>query len=149
MCAHAKLVLSAIVGMLLCQASASAQIDGKVWSAMPNLVKTYYVAGAMESIDSWFFLSVSGSKGTVKPNLDSDKACFVRAFLVYYEGGAKYRKNITVDQVVSGVDQFLDDYRYRSFMAKDAIVVVFMRIAGDPEVDIQSQIDTFRKTAKE
>jgi len=59
----------------------------------------------------------------------------------------KYLTDVTVGQIVDGLNQFYSDFRNRNIMVHDAVWLVLQEIAGTP--DSQLNLEVWRKTSRQ
>ena len=70
--------------------------------------------------------------------------CDIQARVNYASQIDELMTNVTVGQIVAGLDDFYTDYRNRLVLIYDGVHIVLMEIAGVPKF----QIDMFKDAAR-
>ena len=65
----------------------------------------------------------------------------------YSELSQRYFRNVTVGQLVDGLDVFYSDFRNRTIRVHDAIWLVVNQIAGTPQEELEKMVENWRRSA--
>lgn len=114
--------------------------NGNWWRNLDPMQKVMYVNGFFDGTDLGYSFATWKMVGD-KSSLDAKK----RASDSFSEHNKRYLSNVTVNQVVDGLDVFYSDFRNRSISTFGATWLVLVQIAGDPNVD--EMINSWRKNA--
>ncbi|WP_155774371.1 hypothetical protein [Burkholderia pseudomultivorans] len=140
----AAIALSTTISTLPRPASADDLIqNGNFWSTQSASSHLDYVLGFMEGMRlganfsqwKWDVMSKDG-RSKAGSALDS-----------YNTESQKYLTNVTVGQIVDGLNQFYSDFRNRNIMIHDAVWLVLEQISGVP--DNQLHLESWRKYSRQ
>ena len=134
--------LLALLAVLLASAQAFAadRHDGNWWNSQKWESHVDYVVGFMDGMDlGENFATWRG----VKNGTWEDWANKGIVSYEYYV--ATYLKNITVKQLIDGMDDFYKDFRNRSVLVTNGIWLVLNQISGKPAPEMEKMIESFRK----
>jgi hypothetical protein len=138
---HRVSALAGVVVMLcsqVCLADENRR-DGNVWRTMDQPAKTNYMVGFLDGMDLGHSYSIA--QLLLKP---STKSCVKPASDSYQDLVKTYMNNVTVGQIVEGLDTFYSDYRNRSIRIYNAVMVVVMPFGGVSKEVIESYTEHLR-----
>ena len=116
--------------------------DGNWWTTLPEYTKSEYILGFFDGMETGHSFSVWGL-------MDKQKSqSFMDATTSYTDYNSKYMSNVTVGQVVAGLNSFYSDYRNRRIFTNSAVWVILNAISGKPEQEIRQMTDNFRKNTQ-
>ncbi|HTH74700.1 MAG TPA: hypothetical protein VL635_09875 [Trinickia sp.] len=144
---HAKLfatlVLAAVTATLPCRAFADGLIqNGNFWLTQSSSSHIDYILGFLDGMrlganfSQWKW-DVTSKEGLSKASSALDS---------YNTEAQKYISNVTVGQIVDGLNQFYSDFRNRNIMIHDAVWLVLEQISGVP--DDQLHLEGWRKYSR-
>ena len=117
--------------------------NGNWWLARREDQRIYIVAGFTEGMelgnDFSFWRLNEGEKL---------KGCISASISTYRDTFNKYLAQVTVGQIVDGLDELYKDYRNRLIPLYGAVWIVLQGIAGEPKDKLDLSIENWRKNAK-
>lgn len=118
--------------------------DGNWWQTQAALERLEYVVGFLDGMDLGRDFSV-WKYSTSKAPADIDTAA--KTYGSYDEFSKQYLHNVTVGQIVAGLDTFYADYRNRRIQTRAAVWLVLQGIAGVPAEELNKNIENWRRNA--
>jgi hypothetical protein len=109
--------------------------DGNWWQTFPESAKVFYVAGLQDGL-----LIGHGFSDPLSP-------CAEQELKTFQEQIKKYSANVSVKQIVDGLDRFYSDYRNRGIRIHFAVAIVMLSIAGEPQKGIDEKTEQARQEA--
>lgn len=92
-------------------------------------------------------LEIKLSLAGIDKNDKAHKEVSERVTTTFSNQRAKYLGSVTLIQLADGLDTFYADSTDRRILAHDAIWLVLNQIAGTPEAEMQTLIESYRKSA--
>ena len=133
--------LSAAILILCGSAFASSGTrNGNWWIERTQPEKAMYITGFFDGMElgrNFSYWDLVGQKGMVKKVTDS-YATFVR----------KYMTDVTNIQITDGLNVFYEDFRNRKIGIENGVWLVIQQIAGKPDEEMQTLIETYRCNAR-
>ncbi len=126
------------LGALICHAEDNRR-NGNTWQTMDLTAKVNYIEGFSDGME----LGHSYSIAQLIPKA-STKPCLKAASESYESLVKRYMNNVTVEQIVEGLDTFYSDYGNRGIRLHHAAEVVVMPFGGVSRVDIEKFTDHVR-----
>jgi len=121
--------------------------DGKNWRGMTEALRVGYVSGYMDAV---FHMSTAATPLSAQERgdgkLDEKKAAdrnFARG--VRKMSGEYFPSNLTVGDVMDGLNRFYDEPANRNIPIPWAIEILAMKVNGKPEDDINNSIRLARE----
>lgn len=118
--------------------------DGNWWRGINRVNKTYYLAGVIDGIDLGNKLSFAG----IDKNDKAYKEVSGQVTTTFSNQRAKYLANVTLIQLADRLDVFYGDSTNRRILAHDATWLALKQIAGTPEEEMQTLVESYRKSAQ-
>jgi len=116
--------------------------DGNWWRTESRSSQLDYMVGVFDGMQLGHNLSYW--------NLIGDKQAgdaLSRVAKSYSELSQRYFRNVTVGQLVDGLDVFYSDFRNRTIRVHDAIWLVVNQIAGTPQEELEKMVENWRRSA--
>ena len=140
----AAVALATAIAVLPGRASADDLIqNGNFWLTQPASSHLDYVLGFMEGMR----LGANFSMWKWDANSKDWRSKVGDALDSYNTESQKYLTNVTVGQIVAGLNQFYSDFRNRNIMIHDAVWLVLEQISGVP--DNQLNLENWRKYSRQ
>lgn len=116
--------------------------DGNWWITESRSTKINYVLGFLDGMElgknfsMWKYMHADDS---------AHKACISNVSESYGEFMTRYLDNVTVGQIVDGLEAFYSDYRNRRIETHFAVWYVVRAVAGTPENELKTLLENLRK----
>ncbi|MGA9362845.1 MAG: hypothetical protein WBW16_00570 [Bacteroidota bacterium] len=122
--------------------------DGNYWTSEKwfgtRSLKLPYIGGLLDGLQLGHYFSYWG---IVSKKLKED--CVGQAVRSYDEYFDRYVADVTVGQIVDGLDDFYADYRNRRITIIDATWLVLNGVAGTPKEELDKMIESYRKYSRD
>ena len=129
---------------LLClpgPASSEGRPNGILWISFDNMTKTIYMAGFFDGMHLGYNFSYWGfSQGGRQIGPCTEKV--ITSYSDYYR---KYLSNVSIRQIVDGLDGLYEDSRNRPILIPDAVWLVVNGLAGMPKEELEKMIERWRE----
>lgn len=136
-------------GIKVCKAQDLNRRDGNLWlklESLPDqqvskLLRASYIGGLKDGValEAGFLADVLADS-SFPP---SDTVVIHN----YVSSTGRYSNNISVEQLMDGLDSFYSDYRNRSILLMWAVFYISKEIAGTPETQLNTLIEDLRRNA--
>jgi hypothetical protein len=141
-----RLILQTLVVLLFSCGAVSpgehTRRDGNWWVAESDLSKSTYVLGMFDGTTLGRDFALR--KFADKQNLNATTTTILNAFT---DTEQRLMSNVTVGQVVAGLDDFYKDYKNRKIESVYAVEVVLEGSAGMPKNDLETWVEGLRQMA--
>ena len=117
--------------------------DGNWWVAQSDVYKLTYVLGMFDGTTVGRDFAVR--KFEDKQNLNVTTTTMI--LNAFTETEQRLMSNVTVGQVVAGLDDFYKDYKNRKIESVYAVEVVLEGAAGTPKNDLETWVEGMRQMA--
>ena len=117
--------------------------DGNWWKGIDRVNKGYYLVGLLDGVELGNRLSLAG----IDSNAKDYKEVSERVTTSFSEQRAKYLASVTLIQLSDALDVFYADSANRQIVVYDAVWLVLHQIAGTPEPEMHTLIESYRKSA--
>lgn len=125
-------------------AQTSPRRDGNAWRDLQDDWKTFMITGLFEGIKLGHNFSIWQAMSEAEPGKPN---AVIASITQSYDKHHAFLNNITVGQMVAGLDDFYSDYKNRSIMIRDAVWIVANIIHGTPKDKVDRLIENLRKTS--
>jgi len=123
------------------QARVSA-IDGTRWNELDQSLKVGYAVGFIQGVTFGESLIIVGFV-----SVGSDEAAMVKAHRLYHEYAVSLYSDLSVEQVVDGLDAFYKDHRNTNIQVDQATWVIAHEVHGTPQADVLKMTEDLRRGA--
>jgi hypothetical protein len=120
--------------------------DSDVRAPMVRIVKLTYITGFADGMDLGHLFTVLGSPKDKASEREQAHDAGGRSYQYHQE--RHHIATITTEQLADGLDSFYADYRNRSILICNAIFVVSLKIAGDPDKEADTITENLRQSAQ-
>jgi len=118
--------------------------DGNWWQTQAPFAKISYMVGFIDGMElGQDFSTWKYSHSTDAADVDAS----AKAFASYVEYTKKYLTNVTVGQIVDGLNAFYGDYKNRRIQTSGAVWLVLLGIAGVPAEELNKKIENWRRNS--
>lgn len=140
-----RIALAAVI-VLVCAGAVRAEDrrrDGNYWNTQSRVNKADYVVGFMDGMELGEIYTLPTLRhSTDGKTLPESQACHDQASKEYDFISAHYYKDVTVGQIVDGLDEFYKDFKNRSILIAWGVDLVVRQIAGE---DVEELLVVQRK----
>ncbi len=137
------LMITISIYLLLCLpglASSEDKPNGTLWITFNDLTKAIYIAGFFDGMHLGYNFSYWGFSKSTEIGPCTEKV--ITSYSDYYR---KYLSNVSIKQIVDGLDSFYKDLRNLRILIPDAVWLVVNSIAGMPEEDFEKMVEDWRQ----
>lgn len=139
----AAIAIATLIAITPLRASAQALVvNGNFWQSQSAASHTDYILGFIDGMRlgnnfSYWATDIHTKEGAARAESATSS---------YDTETKRYMSNVTVGQIVDGLNQFYSDFRNRNIMIHDAVWLVLEQIAGTPDSGLN--IESWRKYSR-
>ncbi len=124
--------------------------DGNWWNQQSESFKIAYVVGFLDGRTYETRRWTSGFEATLGEKFDANQVKWMNNFFkIMNDADVRDFGNVTVGQLIDGLNNIFSDYKNRRIEVQNAMTLVIRSMDGTPDAELKSYFDSERKKASE